>query len=75
LVSKNLLVLNHSPTCPRSDKKKKKKKRKSTTKRKGKDKSKKKKKGQVGHGGAVLGEGSAYHLEYVVPESSRISGL
>ena len=74
MVSKNLLVLNHSPTCPRSDKKKK-KKRKSTTKRKGKDKSKKKKKGQVGHGGAVLGEGSAYHLEYVVPESSRISGL
>jgi hypothetical protein len=68
LVSKNLLVLNHSPTCPRSDKKKKKKKkRKSTTKKKGKDKSKKKKKGQVGHGGAVLGEGSAYHLEYVVP--------
>jgi hypothetical protein len=67
LVSKNLLVLNHSPTCPRSDKKKK-KKRKSTTKKKGKDKSKKKKKkGQVGHGGAVLGEGSAYHLEYVVP--------
>ena len=66
MVSKNLLVLNHSPTCPRSDKKKK-KKRKSTTKKKGKDKSKKKKKGQVGHGGAVLGEGSAYHLEYVVP--------
>ena len=60
---KELLVLNHSPTCPRSDKKKK-KKRKSTTKRKGKDKSKKKKKkGQVGHGGAVLGEGSAYHLD------------
>ena len=63
MISKNLLVVNHSSICSRSDRKKKKKKRKSATVKKSKKGKKKKKKGQVGHGGAVLAEGSACHLE------------